>query len=178
MLPEAVEMQVSIREPETERDFSSIAHLAEELACFHNETRRASPHKLMADADWYSSRLLAVNGVDVGFVGWHRIYSCQSGERGLELQNLYVDEKYRGKGFGFMLVLEVVKIALKLDCVEIKIGVRQENSLAVGFYKKLGCSLIDRNDSWRCKLGRTRMTELIAIPAQPKLFERNSVATP
>jgi ribosomal protein S18 acetylase RimI-like enzyme len=154
-------MTITIRTPKTKSDFISVANLAHQLAEYHHEDQRPDPRKLKADTDWYSSRLISINGVDAGFVGWHKLYACQSAERGIELQNIFVDQKYRGHNLGFQLVLEVIRDALKLKCAEIKIGLRKENTVALEFYKKLGCSITDRNDSWRCKLKRSQMIDII-----------------
>jgi ribosomal protein S18 acetylase RimI-like enzyme len=100
--------------------------------------------------------------MDIGFVAWHKLYACQSAERGIELQNLYVDQKYRGKRLGIRLVLEVIREAIKLNCAEIKIGLRKENAAALEFYRKLGCTVFDRNDIWRCKIKQAQWHEIIA----------------
>lgn len=155
-------MNVIIRKPKTNADFQSMADLAQQLATYHGEDQRPDPKKLMTDVDWYSTRIVSIDGTDAGFVGWHRLYACQSAERGIELQNIFIHEKFRGHRLGFLLVLEVIRDALELDCAEIKIGLRKENTFALEFYKKLGCSIIDRNDSWRCKLKRQQMENIIS----------------
>jgi ribosomal protein S18 acetylase RimI-like enzyme len=155
-------MIVTLRRPEIREDFISLANLAVQLAKYHQEDISPNPDKLMTDTNWYSACIISVDSVDVGFAGWHNLYACQSAERGIELQNLYVDEKYRGQKLGLRLVLEVVRDAIKFDCAEIKVGLRKENITALEFYRKLGCSIIDRNDSWRCKIKRVRFDDILS----------------
>jgi ribosomal protein S18 acetylase RimI-like enzyme len=154
-------MKVTIREPKYDADFESLANLAQQLAHYHQEDLRPDPKKLKADTGWYSSRIASVDGRDVGFVGWHRLYACRAAERAIELQNIFVDPQHRGHQLGFELVLEVVRDAVSQDCAELKIGLRKENTLALDFYKKLGCAVTDRNDIWRCKLKRKSMEDML-----------------
>jgi ribosomal protein S18 acetylase RimI-like enzyme len=155
-------MVVVLRRPAIREDFVSLANLAAQLAKYHQEELSPNPDKLIADASWYSASIISVDSADVGFAGWHHLYACQSAERGIELQNLYVNKKHRGQKLGIRLVLEVVRDAIGLECAEIKIGLRKENVSALEFYKKLGCSITDRNDSWRCKIKRHRFYEIIS----------------
>jgi ribosomal protein S18 acetylase RimI-like enzyme len=155
-------MKITIREPKTDTDFESLANLAQELANYHQEDLRPDPKKLKADTQWYSSRIVSVDGTDVGFVGWHRLYACQVAERAIELQNIFVDQQQRGHQLGFKLVLEVVRDAISHGCAELKIGLRKQNTSALEFYKKLGCSVTDRKDIWRCRLKRQGMEDMLA----------------
>lgn len=155
-------MNIIIRKPEIDADFVALANLAQELAHYHHEDKRPSAEKLAADGDWFSARIASLGDDDVGFVGWHKLYACQSAERAMELQNIFVKPECRGQGIGFRLILEVIADALANNCVEIKIGLRKENTSALEFYKMLGCEVIDRNDSWRCKLKRHEMHKLIS----------------
>ena len=65
-------MIIAIRAPKTDADFASLSDLAQQLARYHQEDLHPNPTKLMADAGWYSARLVSVDGADVGFVGWHK----------------------------------------------------------------------------------------------------------
>lgn len=139
-------------------DCESMSALAEKLARHHNEDLRPAPQKLMADKDWFSASLASIEGKDIGFVGWHRLYACQSATRSFELQNLYVEPEYRGQLIAVRLVLEVVRDAFEQDA-SIVLGVRRDNLAALEFYKKLGCAVIDRNDLWRCRWSQEKMRE-------------------
>jgi len=139
-------------------DCESMSGLAEKLARHHDEDLCPDPQKLLADKDWFSASLASIDGKDIGFVGWHRLYACQSATRSFELQNLYVEPEYRGQLVAVRLVLEVVRDALEKDAL-IAIGVLRNNPDALEFYKKLGCTVYDRNDLWRCKWSQESMRE-------------------
>lgn len=158
-------MQILIRLPKTDADFTSLAKLAQQLAIYHHENLCPDPKRLKADKEWYAAYIASLDGIDIGFVGWHRVYACQTAERAIELQNIFIVPEHRGHGLGFRLVLEVIRDAVGSDCAELKIGVHKDNITALEFYKKLGCTVTDRNDSWRCKLKRSSMDDLLQIYA-------------
>ncbi|MDD3287460.1 MAG: GNAT family N-acetyltransferase [Alphaproteobacteria bacterium] len=141
---------IFIREVETIADCESLSLLAEKLAHHHGDNLKPDPERLIRDCDWFSARIASADEVDVGFIGWHRAYACQSAMRSIELQNLYVDPKYRGLCIGSRLVYELVKEALR--CVaDIKLAVMKNNPGALEFYKKLGFETSDCNAFWRCR---------------------------
>ncbi len=149
---------IHIRKVSSLADCESMSVLAEKLARHHNEDLRPDPQKLLADKDWFSAALASIDGKDIGFVGWHRLYACQSATRYFELQNLYVEPEFRGQLVAVKLVLEVVLDAFDKGGT-IGIGVRKDNLSALEFYKKLGCTVIDRNDLWRCRWNQEKMRE-------------------
>lgn len=149
---------IHVRKVASLADSKSMSALAEKLARHHDEDLRPDPQKLLADKDWFSASLASIDGKDVGFIGWHRLYACQSATRSFELQNLYVEPEYRGQLVAVRLVLEVVRDAFAQDA-SIVLGVRRGNLAALEFYKKLGCAVIDRNDLWRCRWSDEKMRE-------------------
>ncbi|MDD3289182.1 MAG: GNAT family N-acetyltransferase [Alphaproteobacteria bacterium] len=147
---------IIVREPKVMADYESMSALAEKLARHHDDNLRPDPEKLMADKGWFSARLASVDDRDVGFIGWHTMYACQSATRSIELQNLYVEPEYRNYQIGVKLVLNVIREALKLNA-DIKLAVLKKNPAALEFYKKLGCDVRDCKDFWRCGWNLTKM---------------------
>jgi ribosomal protein S18 acetylase RimI-like enzyme len=121
--------------------------MAHELALFHKEDLTPDPVKLLTDSNWFSASIVSVQNLDVGFCAWYKIYACQSASRIYELQSLYVLLPYRGLQIATRMVRELAKLALA-DQAVIGIGVRKENLMALAFYKKIGCTVLDRNDIW------------------------------
>lgn len=142
-------------------DCESLSGLAQKLALHHGETLRPDPLTLWADRDWFSASIASTDGKDVGFVGWHRKYACQTATRLFELQNLYVEPDYRGRRVAVSLVFDVVRAAFD-EGASIGIGVRKSNTAALEFYKKLGCTVVDRNDLWRCRWTQEQMRAFAA----------------
>lgn len=58
----------------------------------------------------------------------------------INLHDLIVDSKFRGKGFGKMLVEEVLSIAKERKCCKVTLEVREDNYTAQTLYIDLGFS--------------------------------------
>ncbi len=56
----------------------------------------------------------------------------------LELERIYVDEKFQGKGFGRVLMEQAIKISRERKKVYIWLGVWEKNEKAIDFYQKNG----------------------------------------
>lgn len=54
------------------------------------------------------------------------------------LEDLFVDESYRGSGFGWQLMQTVIEEAKKLGCYKLVGTSRNSRAEVHGFYKKLG----------------------------------------
>ena len=54
------------------------------------------------------------------------------------LEDLYIDEPYRGLGGGKLLMKELARIALNLGCVKLTWSALDWNTNALNFYKKIG----------------------------------------
>ena len=59
----------------------------------------------------------------------------------LWIDELGVDEKYRGKGIGRSLMEEALMISKKLNCQRIELNCWDFNEKAISFYEKFGMSL-------------------------------------
>jgi GNAT superfamily N-acetyltransferase len=74
----------------------------------------------------------------VGFVLFFHNYSTFLGRPGLYIEDLFVDESYRGRGFGRALLVYVARLAKERGCGRLEWSVLDWNEPAIGFYKKLG----------------------------------------
>lgn len=74
----------------------------------------------------------------VGFVLFFHNYSTFLGRPGLYIEDLFVDEAYRRRGFGRALLLYVVQLANERRCGRVEWAVLDWNEPAINFYKKLG----------------------------------------
>lgn len=78
------------------------------------------------------------NGVPVGFALFFHNFSTFKGQRGLYLEELFVEEPHRGKGYGKALLLHLVQIAVERKCRRMDWLVLDWNAPAIAFYKSLG----------------------------------------
>ena len=56
------------------------------------------------------------------------------------MEDLFVKEKYRGKGYGKKLLLSLVKIAQERNCGRVEWSVLNWNKPAIDFYESLGAT--------------------------------------
>jgi GNAT superfamily N-acetyltransferase len=75
-----------------------------------------------------------------GFVLFFHNYSTFLGKPGLYIEDLFVDEDYRRRGYGRALLLHVARLAKERDCGRLEWSVLDWNQPAIDFYKKLGAS--------------------------------------
>ncbi len=74
----------------------------------------------------------------VGFVLFFHNYSTFLGRPGLYIEDLFVDEAYRRRGFGGALLRYVARHAKERGCGRLEWSVLDWNEPAIDFYKKLG----------------------------------------
>ncbi len=74
----------------------------------------------------------------VGFVLFFPNYSTFLGRPGLYIEDLFVSEAYRRRGFGRALLLYVARLAQERRCGRLEWSVLNWNEPAIEFYKKLG----------------------------------------
>src|SRR5262244_3826114 len=77
-------------------------------------------------------------GKPVGFVLFFHNYSTFLGKPGLYIEDLFVDEDFRRRGFGRALLLYVARLAQERNCGRLEWSVLDWNEPAINFYKKLG----------------------------------------
>ena len=74
----------------------------------------------------------------VGFALFFHNFSTFLGKPGLYLEDLYIQENMRGKGFGKKLLSHLAKIAKERGCERLEWWVLDWNKPSIEFYKKLG----------------------------------------
>jgi GNAT superfamily N-acetyltransferase len=82
-------------------------------------------------------------GKPVGFVLFFHNYSTFLARPGLYIEDLFVDEAYRRRGFGRALLLYVARLAGERQCGRLEWAVLDWNEPAIKFYKNLGAVAMD-----------------------------------
>ena len=82
--------------------------------------------------------ILEIDGAPAGFVLYFYNFSTFLGKRGLYIEDLYVREEFRGRGFGRQLLKHVCEIALKENCGRVEWWCLDWNKSAIQFYLGLG----------------------------------------
>lgn len=66
----------------------------------------------------------------------------------LQIANIAVDKEYRGKGIAKRLLEWIMEQALKLNCKNVTLEVRESNSAAIGLYDQYGFREIRRRKKY------------------------------
>jgi GNAT superfamily N-acetyltransferase len=74
----------------------------------------------------------------VGFVLFFHNYSTFLAKPGLYIEDLFIEEDYRRRGYGRALLLYVARLAKERGCGRLEWSVLDWNQPAIDFYKKLG----------------------------------------
>jgi GNAT superfamily N-acetyltransferase len=94
--------------------------------------------------------LIAQHGTDpVGFALFYRSYSTWLGQPLLFLEDFFVEEKYRGRGAGSVLIKRLAQIARERGYRRIEWRVLDWNASAQRFYRAIGAYPIDDWTVWR-----------------------------
>ncbi len=74
----------------------------------------------------------------VAFVLFFHNFSTFIGRPGIYIEDLFVDEAFRRRGFGGALLRHVAKLANQRNCGRLEWSVLDWNEPAINFYRKLG----------------------------------------
>ena len=102
-----------------------------------------SPHPA---AEVLIARESANSGPAAGFALFFHTFSTFLGRRGLWLEDLFVRPEHRGKGLGRDLVAALARLAHERGCGRFEWAVLDWNAPAIGFYQKLGATILP---DWR-----------------------------
>lgn len=97
------------------------------------------------------------SGKPVGFALYFFNYSTFLAKRGLYLEDLFVNQEFRGKGIGKSLLTEIAKIAVQNNCGRMEWSVLDWNP-ARTFYEHLGAA--PQNDWLVYRITGQKLTEL------------------
>ncbi|MBK6806237.1 MAG: GNAT family N-acetyltransferase [Betaproteobacteria bacterium] len=144
-------VDVSIR-PAVPGDAAAIHALIRELAEYERLTQLCTGSTAdLADALFgprpAAEVLLAeVDGGIAGFALFFHNFSTFLARRGLWLEDLYVRPAFRGHGVGSGLLRAVAAIAVNRRCGRFEWSVLDWNAPAIGFYERLGATVMP---DWR-----------------------------
>jgi GNAT superfamily N-acetyltransferase len=99
-----------------------------------------------------------LDGMPVGFAIWAYSFSTFTGKPTLYIDDLYVEEKQRGKGIGGRIFSRIAEIAYEKDCGRVDWYCMETNVSGKEYYKKMGAEEIDWFRVFR--LDRTQIEEM------------------
>jgi GNAT superfamily N-acetyltransferase len=86
------------------------------------------------------------NGEVVAFALFFHNFSTFLTKKGLYLEDLYVRQSHRGKGYGTALLARLAQLALERQCGRFEWSVLDWNAPAIGFYQTMGAEVLPE---WR-----------------------------
>jgi GNAT superfamily N-acetyltransferase len=132
-------------------DATSLRAMIRELADYEHELDQVtiSENDLRRDGFGEKPRFRALiaewDGQSAGYALFFEYYSTWTG-RGLYLEDLFVREKFRGRGIGTALLARVARIAVDEHCRGVHWEVLNWNTKAIEMYKEIGAQFPDQ---WR-----------------------------
>ena len=86
---------------------------------------------------------------EVGFALFFHNFSTFLGRAGIYLEDLFVLEEYRGKGYGKDLLKELARIAVERGCGRLEWWCLDWNRSSIDFYRALGAEPMDEWTTYR-----------------------------
>jgi len=132
-----------------EDDLSLILHFIENLAEYERlrDVCVASEEKLrvtlFGDQPAAEVLIASIDNEPVGFALFFHNYSTFLAQRGVFLEDLFVNPDARGRGIGRALLARLAQIAIERDCGRLEWFVLDWNDLAISFYRSLGAVPMD-----------------------------------
>ena len=84
-----------------------------------------------------------VNGKEIGFSFFYQTFPAYLGKGGLYIDDLFIDQEYRGKGYGKKLLGHMAEIALERGCGRLEWCCLDWNESSMNFYRSLGAVPLD-----------------------------------
>ncbi|MBA4118702.1 MAG: N-acetyltransferase [Candidatus Puniceispirillum sp.] len=102
----------------------------------------------------------------IGFAIFFHNYSTFSCQHGLYIEDLYVRESHRERGYGKYLLSYLSDLGLSRGCAQVELLCLDDNTVAMGFYKKLGAHALD---TWTVhKWTSTQMEQLASLTKEKR----------
>ena len=89
------------------------------------------------------------DGKEVGFALFFHNFSTFLGRAGIYLEDLYVKEDYRSKGYGKALLKELAKITVERECGRLEWWCLDWNKPSIDFYRSLGAEPMEEWTTYR-----------------------------
>lgn len=121
------------------RDFAAFEQLSDYLTI----TEELLTDALFGDASFVEAFVAEADGAIAGYAIFYPHFSSFRGQKGYYLEDIYIDEKYRGRGLGEAMLREIAKMGAARGFVRIDFQVLAWNTPAIDFYKSLRAAIDD-----------------------------------
>ena len=152
--------------PARPEDVASIMAMIRELAVFEKLEHLVVADEGMLHAEMFGAKpgVEGIVGEEAGEVVAYALYfhnfSTFLCKKGLYLEDLYVKQDRRGKGYGKQMLVALARIAVERQCGRFEWSVLDWNVNAIKFYEQMGADVLP---DWRvCRVTGTALQSLAA----------------
>lgn len=124
-----------------ESDLEAIHHLLEQLMQAERDQRHMTWGEALETAG-YAAWVVEVDGKPVGFIDLFVLPDVAHGSKIGLVNNLVIDERFRGRGLGAGLLREAIHQCRQQGAAELHVWTDPDNTPAIGLYKRFG--FVDR----------------------------------
>ena len=138
--------------PATPADVAHIHSMIVELAVFEKLEHMVVATEALLHEGLFGARpgcaaiVAEAAGEVVGFALFFHNFSTFLTRRGLYLEDLYVRQAHRGKGYGSRILKHLARLAVERECGRFEWSVLDWNTPAIDFYKAMGAEILP---DWR-----------------------------
>jgi len=150
--------------PALPEDVNAIFSMIFELAVFEKLEHMVVANEAMLHEGLFGEQpgceaLVGVeNGEVVTFALFFHNFSTFLCQKGLYLEDLYVKQDCRGKGYGKQMLVALAQLAVERRCGRFEWSVLDWNDTAISFYQNMGASVMP---DWRiCRVTGDALTRL------------------
>jgi ribosomal protein S18 acetylase RimI-like enzyme len=126
-----------------EKDIPLILDFIKKLAKYEKALNMVSCSEKILHENLFKNRYAEViiadlNKEPVGFAIVFHNFSSYSGKAGLYIEDIYINNDFRGRGYGKKLFSFIAYLAVQRDCDRVVLNVLNWNKEAIKFYKLFG----------------------------------------
>ncbi len=116
------------------RDLAEYEKLSDKVVVTASSLRQ----RLFGEGRVADAALGYCRGEPVAYAVWYPTFSTFSGEAGFYLEDLFVKQDYRGRGYGRAILRHIARVARRQGFGKVSWAVLDWNQSAIGFYCSLG----------------------------------------
>ena len=138
----------------TENDCALILHFIRDLAEYEKMADQVVASEELL-REWIFEKqkaevlFVCEEGKELGFALFFHKFSTFLGRAGIYLEDLFVLQEYRGKGYGKALLKKLAQIAVERGCGRLEWSCLDWNSPSIDFYRSLGAIPMDDWTTYR-----------------------------
>jgi len=138
----------------TENDCALILHFIRDLAEYEKMADQVVASEELL-REWIFEKqkaevlFVCEEGKELGFALFFHNFSTFLGRAGIYLEDLFVLQEYRGKGYGKALLKKLAQIAVERGCGRLEWSCLDWNSPSIDFYRSLGAIPMDGWTTYR-----------------------------